>query len=85
AGAAHHVPPDGGRCDHSRHRVVCADPGALHRQESVKASRGPQVRHFPDDHSPHVLVGAGDDRVLLPGSRLQLHLPLELRPLLRTV
>ncbi|SVC76511.1 uncharacterized protein METZ01_LOCUS329365, partial [marine metagenome] len=84
-GTTHHVPPDGGRCDHPRYRTLRPDPGSLHRQEPLPEARGPQVRRVPHDRPPHVLGRARHDRFVLPGPRLQLHLPVEQRPVLRTV
>ena len=65
--------------------LVRADPGAVHRPEPEQQARGPQVRHLAVHDLPHVLGRARDHRLVLPGPGLQLHLPVERRPLLRAV
>ncbi len=57
----------------------------VHRPEPQQQARGPQVRHLAVHDLPDVLGGARHDRLVLPGPRLQLHLPVERRPLLRPV
>ena len=57
----------------------------VHRQEPFQQARGPQVRDLADDRAPHVLVGARDDRLVLPGSGLQLHSAVARRLVLRAV
>ena len=42
-GAAHHVPPDGRRCDHPGHGHLHADPRAVHRPQPVNK---PEDRKF---------------------------------------
>ena len=69
--------------DHSRYWHLLVDPGAVHRSQPVEQARAPQVRHLAHDRAPDVLVGARDDRFVLPGPRLQLHLPVGRRPVLR--
>jgi hypothetical protein len=60
-----------------------ADLRPVHRQEPVQQTGGPQVRDRADDRAPHVLGGARDHRLVLPGSRLQLHAAVEGRRVLR--
>ena len=83
AGAAHDVPPDGGRRDHPGHGPLRPDPRPLHRPQPEQQARGPQVRHLAVHDLPHVLGGARHDRLVLPGPRLQLRVPVEDRPVLR--
>ena len=57
----------------------------VHRPQPEQQARGPQVRHLAVHDVPHVLGGAGHDRLVLPWPGLQLRLPVERRPLLRAV
>ena len=58
------------------HRPVRADPRPVHRPQPEQQARGPQVRDRADDDVPDVLGRARHHRRVLPGSRLQLHVPL---------
>ena len=62
---------------------VPADPGPLHRPQQGERPREAQVRSLADDRAPHVLGDPGHDRLVLPRSGLQLHLPVARRAVLR--
>ena len=66
-------------------RARVARDHAVHRQEPVEQARRPQVRDHDDDDVHDDVGRARHHRVVLPGSGLQLRVPLERRHLLRAV